>query len=402
MGEKMYIPKGTVVAMLTPFDSEGRVSESEVRKMVNFFIAKGVNGIFPVASCGEYTHIDIAERKFLIDIVVDEAGDRADIIPGSGATCYKQSIEMANYAKEKGCAAVVLHGPFFFSNTQEVVEGHLRKVAESVDIPIFLYNIPQFANEVTPAMIERLCSLPNVVGVKESSGNMINVMNILEMTRKINPNFRVMLGAEELFLPAMLMGAQGCMTASTGVLPEFVVGIYRAFLDGNIRLAYNLQMAMLPVIREMKTVNFPQGFKEAQSLRGIDMGLPKMSYPPAALAKIADLKERLRLLMGSMLDTYFPNEELKFNFEGRTNKYKYPAVSFEPSNVKKFADCKMCGMCKGDRCSKAQDNSGFSENIKGFNPNQPFAGNENSESNISRADLEQLISEVVKNVIGSR
>ena len=191
-------------------------------------------------------------------------------------------------------------------------------------------------------MIERLCSLPNVVGVKESSGNMVNVMNILEMTRKINPNFRVMLGAEELFLPALLMGAQGCMTASTGVLPEFVVGIYKSFLDGNIKLAYNLQMAMLPIIREMKTVNFPQGFKEAQSLRGIDMGIPKMSYPSAALAKIADLKERLKLFMGSALSTYFPNEDLKFNFDDKINKYKYPDASSEPNNVKKFADCTMC------------------------------------------------------------
>ncbi|MCL4386090.1 MAG: dihydrodipicolinate synthase family protein, partial [Cyanobacteria bacterium] len=304
----MHIPKGTVVAMLTPFDGRGKINEVEVRKMVNFFIAKGVDGIFPVASCGEYTHLDLAERKFLIDIVVDENRERVDIIPGSGATCYHQSIEMANYAKEKGCSAVVLHGPYFFQNTKEVVEGHLRKVAESVDIPIFLYNIPFFANEVTPAMAERLCSLPNVVGIKESSGNMDLVMNILEMTRKINPNFRVMLGAEEIFLPSLMMGAQGCMTATTGVLPEFMVGIYKAFLDGNINFAYNLQMAILPIIREMKSVNFPQGFKEAQSLRGIDMGIPKMNYPPAALAKIADLKERLKLIMGSVLKTYFPNE----------------------------------------------------------------------------------------------
>ena len=398
----MHIPKGTVVAMLTPFDSEGRVNEIEARKMVSFFIAKGVNGIFPVASCGEYTHIDLAERKFLIDIVVDETKGRVDVIPGSGATCYKQSIEMANYAKEKGCAGVVLHGPFFFPNTQEVVEGHLRKVAESVDIPIFLYNIPQFANEVTPAMIERLCSLPNVVGVKESSGNMINVMNILEMTRKINPDFRVMLGAEELFLPGLLMGAQGCMTASTGVLPEFVVGIYKSFLDGNIKRAYNLQMAMLPIIREMKSVNFPQGFKEAQSLRGIDMGIPKMSYSPSAMAKISDLKERLKLIIGSVLNTYFPNEELKFNFEGKINKYNYPPASFEPKNVKKFADCTMCGMCNGDRCSKNHEASEFPANIKDFNPNQSFGGNLNSKNNISKDELEKLISEVVRNVINAR
>jgi len=395
----MHIPKGTVVAMLTPFDDKGRVSEVEVRKMINFFIAKGVDGIFPVASCGEYTHIDMAERKFLIDVVVDEARGRVDIIPGSGATCYKQSIEMANYAKEKGCSGVVLHGPYFFQNTQEVVEGHLRKVAESVDIPIFLYNIPFFANEVTPAMAERLCSLPNVVGIKESSGNMINVMNILEMTKKINPNFRVMLGAEEIFLPSLMMGAQGCMTASTGVLPEFVVGIYRAFLDGNINLAYNLQMAMLPIIREMKTVNFPQGFKEAQSLRGIDMGIPKMNYPPAALAKIADLKERLKLLMGSVLSTYFPNEELKFNFDSKMAKFGYPGPSYEPANIKKYNDCTMCGMCDGDRCKNESQKVAGSAEMQSFSTgSQTIMGN----GDISKEELDRIVSEVVKKVISNR
>ena len=132
------------------------------------------------------------------------------------------------------------------------------------------------------------------------------------------------------------------------------------------------------------------------------MGIPKMSYPPAAMAKIADLKERLKLLMGSVLNTYFPNEDLKFNFDGKINKYKYPAASFEPTNVKKFADCTMCGMCNGDRCSKAHDASEFSANIKGFNPNQTFDGNGNAKNNISKDELEKLISEVVRNVISAR
>ncbi|MBM3709643.1 MAG: dihydrodipicolinate synthase family protein, partial [Actinobacteria bacterium] len=215
----MSIPEGAIVAMLTPFDSAGRVSESQVRKLVNFLISKKVNGIFPVSSCGEYVHMDMAERKFLIDIVVDEAKGRVDILPGTGATCYHQSIELANHAKEKGCSAVVLHGPYFFKNIEEAVEGHIKKVAESVDIPIFVYNIPFFANEVTPQMVERLSHLQNIVGIKDSSGNMINVMNLLEMTKKVNPNFKVLVGVEEIMLPALLMGARGCMTATAGILP---------------------------------------------------------------------------------------------------------------------------------------------------------------------------------------
>jgi len=394
----MHVPQGAIVAMLTPFDDSGRISESEVRKLVDFLISKGVNGIFPVASCGEYTHLGMSERKFLIDIVVDEAGGRVDVIPGTGATCHKQSIELAIYAREKGCSGIVLHGPYFFKNTDEVVEGHLRIVAESVDIPVFLYNIPFFANEVTPAMVERLCAIPNVVGIKESSGNMVNVMNILEMTRKIRSDFRVMLGAEEIFFPALLMGAKGCMTAICGIMPEFVVGIYKAFLDGNAARAYNLQMAILPLIREMKTVNFPQGFKEAMSLRGINMGRPKMNYPQASLEKIAALKERLRVEMSTLLSTYFPGMDLKYDAPEKTAKNVYPGLNPENSAVKKHADCMCCGMCEGDSCSNSSKNNiNTGGNIFGIVKNNVL-GTSDSKS-MNKEDLESLISVIVKNVI---
>ena len=394
----MRIPQGTIVAMLTPFDREGKINEIEVRKLVNFLIDKGVSGIFPVSSCGEYTHMDMFERKFLIDIVVDEARGKVDVIPGTGATCYHQSIELANYAKEKGCSAVVLHGPYFFKNTEEVVEGHLRKVAESVNIPVFLYNIPFFANEVTPAMAERLCAIPNVVGIKDSSGNMVNVMNLIEMTRKVNPDFRVLVGAEEIFLPALLMGGKGCMTATAGILPEFMVGIYKSFMDGNTKLAYNLQFAILPLIREMKSVNFPQGFKEAMSVRGIDMGIPKMSYPPSALAKISDLKERLKLEIKSLLEIYFPREDLKYKSEDKISKYNYPSSQPESKAVKKFTDCTLCGMCEGDRCRSAKKEATGEISGEYFNNSNQFS-KENVD--ISKKQLEDIISEVTKKIISN-
>ncbi len=383
------IPEGAIVAMLTPFDEKGKINEVEVRKLVNFLTNKGVDGIFPVASCGEYTHMDMSERKFLIDIVVDEAGGRVDIIPGTGATCYSKSIELANYAKEKGCSAVVLHGPYFFKNTEEVVEGHLRKVAESVDIPIFLYNIPFFANEVTPAITEKLCSMPNVVGIKDSSGNMVNVINLIEMTRKVNPDFKVLVGVEEMLLPALFMGGRGCMVATAGILPEFMVGIWKAFKDKNFNLAYNLQFAILPLIRDMKSVNFPQGFKEAMSLRGINIGPPKMAYPDNALAKIADLKTRLEIEMKDLLEKYFPGMPLKHRQEdiAITAKYSYPVV---PNNTgskseKKYENCTMCGMCEGDSNNTVEISS-ISSNIEHLDEENL----KKTIENITRSVLKQL------------
>lgn len=393
----MYIPEGVIVAMLTPFDQEGRVNEVEVRKLVNFLIEKGVDGIFPVSSCGEYVHLDMAERKYLIDIVVDEARGRVDVIPGTGATCYSKSIELANYAKDKGCSAVVLHGPYFFKNTEEVVESHLRKVAESVDIPIFLYNIPFFANEVTPQIAERLCSMPNVVGIKDSSGNMVNVMNLLEMTRKVNPNFKVLVGAEEIMLPSLFMGGNGCMTATAGIMPEFMVGMYKAFNNKNFNLAYNLQFAILPLIREMKSVNFPQGFKEALSARGINMGPPKMAYPKSTLDKIADLRVRLEMEMADLLDKYFTGVSLKYSGKDLIlqKKFSYPAdfnvAVAKTQATKKHEDCTMCGMCEGDTAKSVETKIGSPNNLNNINL---------SNTDIDEERLRDIVAKVVKKILG--
>ena len=390
----MSVPQGVIVAMLTPFNDQGKINETEVRRLVNFLIDKKVDGIFPVASCGEYAHTDMGERKLLIDIVMDETAGRVDVIPGTGATCYHQSIELANYAREAGCSAIVLHGPYFFQNSEEVVEGHLRKVAESVDIPIFLYNIPFFANEVTPAMVENLCNMKNVVGVKDSSGNMVNVMNLLEMTRKVDPEFKVLVGAEEIMLPALLMGGRGCMTATAGIFPEFMTGIWKAYTSGNYNLAQNLQFAILPLIREMKSVNFPQGFKEAMSLRGIDMGKPMMNYPPETLAKITDLKERLRMEMTSLLDEYFPGIPLQHRRDKTiASKYDYPSSDKNASGQKKFNDCTQCGMCDGVAdCN--QDKNIPSNLIK----NKP----ENSTTSLSKEAIKSIVDETVKRIKDNR
>jgi len=393
----MDIPEGVIVAMLTPFDDQGKINEVEVRRFVNFLIDKGVDGLFPVASCGEYTHLDMGERKFLIDIVVDETRGRVPVIPGSGATCYHKSIEIANYAKEKGCSAVVLHGPYFFQNAKEVVEGHLKKVAQSVDIPIFLYNIPFFANEVTPQMAENLCNMPNVVGIKDSSGNMVNVMNLLEMTRKVDPDFRVLVGAEEIMLPALLMGGRGCMTATAGIMPEFMVGMYESFKNKNIQNAYNLQFAVLPLIREMKSVNFPQGFKEALDLRGIKVGPPKMNYPSKELAKISDLKTRLELEMGSLLEKYFPGVSLKYR-EGTAVvpklSYPLPTSSADTAKDKKYSDCVVCGMCDGDiECKVVPCESITADSSKQVTKID-------SHQNIDEAKLQEIIAKTIKKVLG--
>ncbi|MCL5069799.1 MAG: dihydrodipicolinate synthase family protein [Actinobacteria bacterium] len=353
----MHVPEGVIAAMLTPFDDKGRIAEEEVVKLVNFLIEKGVDGIFPVSSCGEYVHLDMDERKYLIDIVVDAAKGRVDITPGTGATCHQKSIELANYAKEKGCSAVVLHGPFFFKNINEIVEGHLKKVALSVDIPIFLYNIPFFANEVTPEIAANLCSLPNIVGIKDSSGNMVNVMNLIDMTRRVKPEFKVLVGAEEILFPALAAGGNGCMVATACMMPEFIVGIYKNFRAGRPDVALKLQLAILELIRVMKSVNFPQGFKEAVNVRGIKMGPPKMHFNVKLMENLIQTRKKLESIMGELLSVYFPEESLLYNNSFKS--YREPGFTYQfkeliHSNIKHIG-CTNCKGCESD-CENSSAN----------------------------------------------
>jgi len=347
----MHIPEGVIAAMLTPFDDKGRIAEKEVVKLVNFLIEKGVDGIFPVSSCGEYVHLDMDERKYLIDIVIDAAKGRVDITPGTGATCYQKSIELANYAREKGCSAVVLHGPYFFKNINEIVEGHLKKVALSVDMPIFLYNIPFFANEVTPEITANLCSLPNIVGIKDSSGNMVNVMNLIDMTRRIKPEFKVLVGAEEILFSALAAGGNGCMVATACSMPEFMVGIYKNFKAGRPDIALKLQLAILELIRVMKSVNFPQGFKEAVDVRGIKMGPPKMHFNARLMENLIQTRKKLESIMRGLLSVYFPEESLLYNDSfksyGEPDSFIYKSRELIHSNSKHIG-CTNCKGCESD------------------------------------------------------
>ena len=358
----MAIPEGVIVAMLIPFKEDGRINEIEVRKLVNFLIDSGVDGIFPVSSCGEYVHMDMDERKYLIDIVTDENNGRVAIVPGTGAICYEKSIELADYAKEKGCSAVVLHGPYFFKNINDVVEEHLKKVAIAVDIPIFLYNIPFFANEVTPQIAHDLCDLPNVVGIKDSSGNMINVMNLIEMTRKIKPDFKVLVGVEEILYPSLAAGGNGCMTATAGILPEFMVGIYDNFLNGNHSYALELQLAILEFIRTMKSVNFPQGFKEALDLRGIKMGPPKMAYSTLLGNELTEVKNKLRTITEELLLKYFPHTKMQY----APSKEIIPFCEYVEIKTRQYVDsanCKIDPGSIGSRTSSAVSNNSINEMV---------------------------------------
>ncbi len=300
----MFRPEGIYPALLTPFDEHQRVNEAELRKLLDFGIDRGLDGIFPISSVGEGIHMDFDEKCRCMDIVVDQVNGRVPVIPGVVASAPVECVKLAQYAASIGCAAVLVTPPYFYKPGGAMVERFFETIIEECDLPVILYNIPLFTSPLDYDMVKRLVRYPNVVGMKDSSGSMVDFMHFMDKIAIAGEDISMLTGREETLLSCLLMGAQGCMTATAGIFPEIMVGIYRAWQEGNLDKALKLQKMILVVIRTMFAAPFPIGFKLALELRGIEMGPPLLPPSAADTYQINTVKSRLKMLMDPIIEKY--------------------------------------------------------------------------------------------------
>lgn len=269
----MYKPEGVYAAMMTPVDESQEPWEQSLRACTNLCIQGGIQGLFPVSSVGEFVHFSLQQKKRIIDIVCDEAAGRLPVIPGTADTNPARCAELAEHARARGCQAIVVCPPYFYPLDHDRVERHYRQLAAAVpDIPIILYNIPMFTSPISHEVVARLSHVPNIIGLKDSSGSMIDLMNYLDRVRLERTSFTVLTGREETFVPALMGGAEGCMVVISGIVPEFMSTLYRLWQRQRIDEAKELQYELLGLVRAMAALPFPVGFKLALESRGIPMG----------------------------------------------------------------------------------------------------------------------------------
>lgn len=264
----MFKPVGVYAAMLTPFAADGGVNESELRRMTEFMIGKGLHGLFPISSVGEFVHLSAEQICRCMDIVVDQAAGRVPVTPGISATCAANAIHLAKHAQNLGCQAVVVCPPYYYPISQASLAAHIAAIAAAVDIPLILYNIPMFATPFSYDLVAQLAKSGRIAGMKDSSGSMVDLMHFMDVA----PDINFLVGREETLAAALAVGAKGCMTATSGIVPEVMVGIWQAFHAGDQARMIRLQRAILPLLRACFAVPFPAGFKKAMSVRGFDLG----------------------------------------------------------------------------------------------------------------------------------
>ncbi|MCL5257022.1 MAG: dihydrodipicolinate synthase family protein [Chloroflexi bacterium] len=268
----MFRPKGVYVAQLTPFNDSGEVNEPVLRRMVDFVIENGVEGILTLGSIGEFAILNVEEKKRVIDIVASQSAGRAAVTPGACETCPEKVIPLAKFAKEAGCPAVVICPPYYYTLDQQMIRRHYETIAEAIDIPIMLYHIPMFTNPIAPETVAKLAGIPHIVGMKDSSGDAIYMAQAMNQAKAVQPDFAYMMGREEVFFPALAAGVSGGMLGIPGFIPELPVGIYRSFQAGDWNKARKLQNLVPPLMRAIGSSYFIGSYKNAHKTRGFDMG----------------------------------------------------------------------------------------------------------------------------------
>lgn len=298
----MFKPEGIYVAMLTPFEKDGSINESVLRQIIEFQIKAGVDGLFPNSSVGEFIHMTRQEKIRMMEIVVDQAKGRVRVTPGVGSSYPDESILLANKAKALGCDGVVVAPPYFYTLSQENIEKYFEAIADAVNMPIILYNIPLFTQPLSYDVVKRLARRDNIVGMKDSSGSMVDFMHFMDKIKIAGEDISVMTGREETLFPCLTVGGKGCVTATSGILPEIMTGIYRAWQEKHYDRARELQHSVLLIIRAMFAMPFPQGFKYALELRGFKMGPPKQPLSDAERFKYNTMKVRIEKIMAPILE----------------------------------------------------------------------------------------------------
>jgi 4-hydroxy-tetrahydrodipicolinate synthase len=263
---------GTVTAMATPFDAEGKLDVEAGRSLACWLAERGVDAIFVGGTTGEGLLLSAEEHGRLARAVVEAVGDRVSVLAQVGCASTTDSIELTEQAVRAGVSGVVVLSPFFFSVDAAAMVAHFAAVAAAAsDTPTYLYNIPgNTRNDITPAVVSALLEkAPNFAGIKDSSKDLVLLQKFLALAP---PGFAVLVGSDSVLLPGLAAGAVGVVSAASNVFPEAVVDAVRAFAAGDCRAAQAAQERLNRLLDVLKMGPPLAGYKAGLALRGMPVG----------------------------------------------------------------------------------------------------------------------------------
>lgn len=282
--------KGAIVAIVTPF-KDGKVDENALRELIEFQISNGTDGIVPCGTTGESATLTHEEHDRVIEITIDAVKKRVPVIAGTGSNSTAEAMRLTKHAYEAGADCALIVCPYYNRPTQEGLYQHYKMIAENVPIPILPYNIPSRTGvNLLPEMVAKLARIKNIVGIKEASGSIKQMSDIIDLCGK---DFAVLSGDDIFTLPLLAMGGAGIISVVSNVVPADMAGLVDAFAANELDKAKALHHKMSPLIEALFVEVNPTPVKAALSLMG------KIEYEyRLPLCRMSDANmEKLRKVM---------------------------------------------------------------------------------------------------------
>ena len=262
--------QGCYAAIVTPFADNGAIDEDGLRSNIEFLIENGVTGIVPCGTTGESATLSWEEHLRVVDIALEQAASRVQIIAGAGSNNTAESIRAAVHAQEKGADAILCITPYYNKPTQEGLYQHYKAISNAVDVSIVMYNVPgRTGVNCAPATVERLCECDNIIGIKEASGNLLQVS---EIRRRCGDRMTVLSGDDALTLPILACGGRGGISVVANILPHKMSTMVNACLTGDFVKARALHEELLPVSNALFIETNPIPVKTAMNALGLHAG----------------------------------------------------------------------------------------------------------------------------------
>jgi 4-hydroxy-tetrahydrodipicolinate synthase len=291
---------GSIVAIVTPFKN-GEVDEEAFRSLIEFQIENGTSGIVPCGTTGESATLSMEEHCRVIDIALGAVRKRVPVIAGSGGNSTAEAVELTRHAKESGADATLQVAPYYNKPTQEGLYQHFKTIAQSVPLPQVLYNIPgRTSVNILPQTVARLAELPDIVAIKEASGSLSQMAEVMELA---GDRITLLSGDDNLVLPVLAIGGKGVISVIANLVPDKLAQLMQLWENGDSIGARDAYYHLLPLCRAMFLETNPIPVKTALALTGkLKEGfrLPMTSMAPANVEKLAEVLESYGLKRGAV------------------------------------------------------------------------------------------------------
>ncbi|HCO24268.1 MAG TPA: dihydrodipicolinate synthase family protein, partial [Gimesia maris] len=300
---------GIFTPNLVPFDSHGEINEPELRRYIDWLIEKGVHGLYPNGSTGEFTRFTPEERRRIVAIIADQTRGRVPILAGAAEANVRETIKACEYYHGLGIRAVAIVAPFYYKLSPASVYAYFKEIGDNTPIDVTLYNIPMFASPIDVPTIQRLSEeCEKIVAIKDSSGDIPNMIRMIQAVRPNRPEFSFLTGWDAALMPLLLSGADGGTNASSGVVPELTRKLYDLTMSAQLDEARRVQYDLLTLFDTMiYSAEFPEGFRAAVELRGFQMGQGRQ---PITSEQKTDISTLSRTLQCMLSEHGFTNEPI--------------------------------------------------------------------------------------------